>query len=103
MSEEKYRILILKSKDNVAVALQDIPPNTEITVSVSQEIPTKITIKEKIPFGHKFAVKAIKKGDDILKYGEVIGRAIRDIEEGEHVHVHNLEGTRGRGDKIENN
>ncbi len=36
------------------------------------------------------------------KYGQVIGRATKDIEAGGHVHVHNLESTRGRGDKAEN-
>ncbi|MDQ6598863.1 SAF domain-containing protein [Bacillus salipaludis] len=40
-------------------------------------------------------------GEDILKYGEVIGLATTDIEPGEHVHIHNLEGKRGRGDKVE--
>jgi altronate dehydratase small subunit len=39
-------------------------------------------------------------GDDIMKYGEVIGAAVRSIRAGEHVHVHNLEGKRGRGDRI---
>jgi altronate dehydratase small subunit len=90
----------MKPIDSVAVALQEIPPNSEVVVTFSKDLATNITIKEKIYFGHKFAVRPIKKGDEILKYGEVIGKAIRDIEEGEHVHVHNLEGIRGRGDKI---
>ena len=34
------------------------------------------------------------------KYGEVIGAATRDIRVGEHVHVHNVEGKRGRGDRV---
>ena len=47
--------------------------------------------------GHKTALRDIKKGDDIIKYGYSIGRASRDIKKGEHVHTHNvktnLEGT----------
>lgn len=101
LSEKNYRALVLEGNDNVATALQDIPQNAEVEVSLSSEQSKKITLKAEIRFGHKFAIKNIKKGEDILKYGEVIGRATRDIVEGEHVHVHNLEGTRGRGDQVE--
>ncbi|MGM0876677.1 MAG: UxaA family hydrolase [Bacillota bacterium] len=103
LSIEIYRTIIMKPIDNVAVALQDIPAKSEIIVRFSEEQATKMTVSEEIAFGHKFAVKVIKKGTEILKYGEVIGKALRDIQEGEHVHVHNLEGTRGRGDKVGTN
>ena len=35
----------------------------------------------------------------IVKDGEVIGRATKNISVGQHVHVHNLESCRGRGDR----
>jgi altronate dehydratase small subunit len=37
----------------------------------------------------------------VLKYGESIGVASSDIQMGQLVHVHNLEGARGRGDLAE--
>lgn len=40
--------------------------------------------------GHKFAVCDIKKGENIIKYGQPIGHALCDIKKGEHVHTHNL-------------
>jgi altronate dehydratase small subunit len=40
----------------------------------------------------------ISKGLDILKYGEVIGRATKNIASGTHAHIHNIESLRGRGD-----
>ena len=40
--------------------------------------------------GHKYALKFIKKGENIIKYGSPIGHATQDIEKGEHVHTHNL-------------
>lgn len=43
-----------------------------------------------IPFGHKKALRDIKAGEDIIKYGHPIGHAQCDIGAGEHVHVHNL-------------
>ena len=46
--------------------------------------------KDNIPAGHKIALKDIKKGDSVIKYGMVIGKASQDIKEGEWVHTHNL-------------
>lgn len=43
-----------------------------------------------IPLGHKIALKAIRRGDTIIKYSHDIGRAVADITPGDHVHVHNL-------------
>ena len=45
---------------------------------------------EKIPSGHKFALRDIKTGEFVIKYGEIIGRATSDIKAGEWVHTHNL-------------
>jgi len=46
--------------------------------------------KSDIPIGHKLAIRAIAKGDTIMKYGVDIGRAIADIAPGAHLHVHNV-------------
>ena len=43
-----------------------------------------------IPAGHKYALRAINKGDVVIKYGEIIGRATQDIAKGEWVHTHNV-------------
>lgn len=40
--------------------------------------------------GHKVAVKAIKNGENVIKYGYPIGHATKDIAEGEYVHTDNL-------------
>jgi altronate hydrolase len=40
--------------------------------------------------GHKYALCLIKKGENVIKYGYPIGHALEDIQEGEHVHTHNL-------------
>lgn len=40
--------------------------------------------------GHKYAVRDIKRGENIIKYGQPIGHALADIKKGEHVHSHNL-------------
>ena len=40
--------------------------------------------------GHKYALRDIKKGENIIKYGNPIGHATADIAAGEHVHTHNV-------------
>ena len=57
-----------------------------------------LTLKDQIPYGHKLALSDIGAGDDVTKYGECLGQATKAITPGEHVHVHNLDSKRGRGD-----
>jgi (2R)-sulfolactate sulfo-lyase subunit alpha len=41
------------------------------------------------PIGHKIALKDLKKGDTVFKYGEDIGIITADVKKGDHVHTHN--------------
>ena len=59
----------------------------------------EIEVKNDIPIYHKLAIAEIKKGEPVYKYGEVMGLASQDIHVGEWAHIHNIESTRGRGDK----
>lgn len=87
--------LVLNEKDNVATAVRSL----ESGESFSTGEDNSVTLSQDIPFGHKFALRDIAPGENIIKYGEIIGRATAGIKRGEHVHVHNVEGLRGRGDK----
>jgi len=91
------RALIMHPKDNVATALEEIRAGEEVAIPV---VGTALTVRvlEAIPFGFKLALQEIPKGEIIRKYGETIGRAGTTIAKGALVHVHNLEGTRARGD-----
>lgn len=91
------RALIMHPKDNVATTLKEIQLGDTVEISRGDEVCT-VTATEAVPFGFKIAIEQIPKGATILKYGETIGMASRPIAEGELVHVHNLEGTRARGD-----
>jgi altronate dehydratase small subunit len=90
------KAIVLNEKDNVATALDDLKEGEDVTIRNGEE--KIIRILQDIPFGHKFATKNIELGGEILKYGEVIAKATADIEGGAHVHVHNVESLRGRGD-----
>ena len=93
----KRDAIMIKAQDNVATALRDIGPEETVTIGIGDE-SKQIMIHDQIPFGHKFAVQDIKKGEHILKYGEIIGRSLQDIAAGTHAHIHNIESLRGRGD-----
>jgi hypothetical protein len=82
------RIILVNSNDNVVTAVSEIPENTAISVNGQT-----IEVKQSISFGHKIAIEDIKKGEDIIKYGESIGMAKDDIAQGEWVHTHNVEET----------
>lgn len=83
--------------DNVAVAVRALSAGERVTLAVNGcEISVKLV--QSIPPGHKFAVRDIPAGQAIIKYGETIGKATTLISSGQHVHLHNLEGMRGRGD-----
>jgi altronate hydrolase len=81
--------LVLNPADNIAICLEDMPAGT-----VVDQDNLKLTITQKIPRGHKVASRAVTKGDGIIKYGERMGHATKDISVGEHVHTHNVLGDR---------
>lgn len=93
----KRDAMVIGTDDNVATALRNLESGEKASVGVGQQIVT-VAIVERVEYGHKFAIKDIVQGDDILKYGEIIGRATANIATGAHVHVQNVESLRGRGD-----
>ncbi|MCI5851266.1 MAG: UxaA family hydrolase [Sutterellaceae bacterium] len=91
--------LKLTPSDTVATVLEEAGPGDRVEFLVGREKNGEsVEAKERIPFGFKICAKRMEKGDVVLKYGVPIGRATRAIEPGELVHVHNIEGCRGRGD-----
>lgn len=96
----KAKVVMMNPKDNVAMAVENLAAGERIELAVAGE-KKAVTLKNDIPFGHKFALRTIKKEEMIIKYGQTIGAATSDIAAGEHVHIHNVESCRGRGDKEE--
>jgi len=94
------KAVLIDLHDNVATLISDAERGD--TVSVTYQGKTKMRLKanRKIPFGHKIAIAPIKKGEQVLKYGTSIGVATKAIKPGDHVHIHNIESQRGRGDLI---
>lgn len=84
-SPPTQRAIQLASTDNVAVAVTLLMPGSNLTVN-----GYVVTISQRIYMGHKVALQPIRKGDAIIKYGQVIGFASEDITPGSHVHTHNV-------------
>ena len=88
------KVLKINDKDNVVTTTVAFKKGETIEVDGKE-----ITLNSDIPRFHKIAVVDIAKGELVYKYGEIIGDALEDIKTGDHVHVNNIESTRGRGDK----
>lgn len=91
-------LIVLNDRDNVATSLSELNPGEMAEFTTGLQSST-VHVVEPIPYGHKVAIAPIAIGDQIVKYGEVIGLATQVIDRGQHVHVHNVESIRARGDK----
>jgi altronate hydrolase len=75
----------LHPADNIAVARVTLSPGSELRVNGST-----LTVREAVPPGHKVALRPIGIGENLVRYGQVMGRARSPIEPGQHVHTHNV-------------
>ncbi len=77
----------INPKDNVGVVIQDVVAGDE--VDFGEGLIVKALNDIKMP--HKMAVCDIKDGEYVIKYGEIMGYATKDIPAGTHVHDHNCD------------
>ena len=75
----------ITARDMVAVALKPLKAGENVSYGSGS-----VTLKDDIPMGHKAALRDIRKGEAVIKYGFPIGEATEDIPAGGHVHTHNL-------------
>ncbi len=95
---EQIRAIKNHDSDNVATLFGKATKGTVVTVMDKSGKSFPITVREDIPYGHKIALVEIRPDEQITKYGEEIGIATSIINVGEHVHIHNIDSIRGRGD-----
>lgn len=94
---QKFNALKLNKKDNVAVALENIKAGERLFILGNEE---EIVAVDFIPYGHKIASLTIPLETRVIKYGECMGIATKDIPVGCHVHVSNVRGLSEK-DKLE--
>ena len=79
-------------KDSVGVVVVEGVKAGQALTGWVMEQDTELDLRaaQDIPIGHKLAVRALRSGDTVIKYGVDIGRVVADIGPGEHAHVHNI-------------
>jgi len=83
------------AKDSVAVAVVDLKKGQALSGwDMERDRTVRLKAKQDVPLGHKIALADIAEGNPVIKYGEVIGKAVKAIGKGRHVHTHNLKTAR---------
>jgi (2R)-sulfolactate sulfo-lyase subunit alpha len=84
-------LLVHEHKDTVGVVVvEGLKAGTDmLCVVTADNSDFRLTASMDIPIGHKVALKDIKAGETIWKYGQDIGIAKADIAKGQHLHIHN--------------
>jgi altronate hydrolase/galactarate dehydratase len=83
MLDAVARIIRLHPDDNVVIALADLPAG-------AAPEGLDVALAGPAPRGHKIASRPIARGENVIRYGQIIGQATADIAAGAHVHVQNL-------------
>jgi (2R)-sulfolactate sulfo-lyase subunit alpha len=86
--------LIHRKGDSVAVAVGDLEPGTTDGGYLHDPEDLSVELTDPIPLGHKFALRDIEAGADVIEYGQRVAIASQSIRRGEHVHVHNVRSAR---------
>jgi len=83
--------VVIQPDDSVATVIEPVARGGEVCYPGCDQ---PLVAVQDIPVYHKVAVRAVKMGEGVYKYGEKIGIATMDIAVGEHVHVHNVASSR---------
>ena len=85
-------LIIHDEKDNVGVVVIETTKKGQNCNAWIMENDKTVDVPSanEVPLDHKIALKDLKVGDTIFKYGHDIGKVVKEIKKGEHVHVHNV-------------
>jgi (2R)-sulfolactate sulfo-lyase subunit alpha len=91
----KHGILLHEHDDDVGVAVVDLKKGAVVgALTLEGKAAGKVTLRDKVPLGHKVAMRDLPKDKTVIKYGRQIGKAVQAIGKGGHVHTHNLKSMR---------
>jgi Altronate dehydratase len=84
-------MLLINPLDNVGIVLENVATGDEVAAA-----NVVVVSLENIEFAHKIALRDLSSGEEIIKYGESIGYALKNIKKGEWIHIHNMDCERAR-------
>ncbi len=87
----KHSILLHEHGDDVGVAVIDLKKGVTAGALTLEGKPAgSVKLRDNVPLGHKVAMREVAKDAAVIKYGREIGKAVKPIAKGAHVHIHNL-------------
>ncbi len=87
----KHGILLHESHDDVGVAVRDLKKGQTIcALTLEGKSAGSVKLRDNVPLGHKVAMRDLALDKPIIKYGRPVGKAVKPITRGAHVHVHNV-------------
>ena len=86
------QLLVHDHRDNVGVVVvENLTAGTDILGVVTEDnSEIRAVCNQDVPIGHKVALRDLAVGESVIKYGQDIGKVIKPIRRGDHVHTHNL-------------
>lgn len=80
-----------ETDDDVGVAVRDLKKGEKIgAVTLEGKSAGSVKLRENVPLGHKVAMRDLATDASVIKYGRPVGRVVKRITRGAHVHVHNV-------------
>ena len=87
----KHGILMHEPQDDVGVAVMDLKKGATVgAVTLEGKAAGKVKLLNNVPLGHKVALRDLPKDKHVIKYGRPVGKVVKAIARGAHVHVHNV-------------
>lgn len=87
----KHGILLHEPQDDVGVAVLDLKKGTQIgALTLEGKSAGKLKLLDNVPLGHKVAMRDLELNRPVIKYGRPVGKAVKPIRRGAHVHTHNV-------------
>ena len=87
----KHGILLHEPQDDVGVAVRDLKRGEKIgALTLEGKSAGSVKLRDNVPLGHKVAMRDLALDKPVIKYGRPVGKAVKAINRGAHVHVHNV-------------
>jgi (2R)-sulfolactate sulfo-lyase subunit alpha len=87
----KHGVLLHEPEDDVGVAVMDLRKGATIGALTLEGKPVgKVKLLDNVPLGHKVAMRDLALNKPVIKYGRPVGKAVKPISRGAHVHTHNV-------------
>jgi len=87
----KHGVLLHEPQDDVGVAVMDLKKGATVgALTLEGKSVGKVKLLDNVPLGHKVAMRNMALNRPVIKYGRAVGKAVKPISRGAHVHTHNV-------------